>query len=231
MRHWTENEIVFLKEHYLRLSLKEISKFLNRSYTSVRKKRYRLRFAPDFAKDVEPLHGLSENEKAYIAGFIDGDGCLGFEITHRQEKPIFAIPVVNIDNTDKEIINWLTEKINLGQWKSQKFYMHHSKDQKRKATYRVSIRGRFRVESFLRAILPHLRVKKDLAFKILEFYRIHPFQAEYTARVWKKVFEARMLVNSGKGFNIKSRERLAKFIKELERKEQNQKSQSIKNPQ
>jgi len=220
MRRWTENEIAFLKKHYLRLSLKKISKFLNRSYGSVRKKRYQLRFAHNFAKDVEPLYGLAENEKAYIAGFIDGEGCLGFEIFHRQGIPISAKPVVNIDNTNEEIISWLTEKINLGQWKSQKFYTHHFGDQKRKATYRVSIRGYFRVESFLRAILPYLRVKRDLAVKILEFYQMHPRWTKYTAQVWKKVFEARMLVNSGKGFDVKSRQCLAQFIKELESKDQ-----------
>ncbi|GAI73020.1 unnamed protein product, partial [marine sediment metagenome] len=84
--------------------------------------------------------------------------------------------------------------------------------------YHLSLSGRLRVEPFLRAILPYLRIKQALALKVLEFWKGHS-RGFYTIEDWKRILEIKELVNSQKLPHIRSRQHLARFIKELEAKE------------
>ncbi|GAH70913.1 unnamed protein product [marine sediment metagenome] len=215
-REWTADDVKFLREHYLQLPLYEIAKIINKSYRGIQAKAQRLRLYQETTENMKPLQNLTEMEKAYIAGFFDGEGYFGVRTIYKNDRPVHAKSTINIGNTNKEIIYWLASKINFGKWKTKTPYIYHPKSQKASTAYTLSICGCFRVEPFLKAILPYLRIKKDLVIKLLELYEIHPRQTSYTLPIWKKILEIKILINSKKGTSIESRNRIAEFVKELE---------------
>ena len=91
---------------------------------------------------------LSETEKAYIAGLIDGEGTVGVH----KGKGICLAPRVQISNTQIPLLTWLLEKIGTG-------YVHRTE-------YETTF---YDVKPLLKAALPYLRIKKRQAELVIEF--------------------------------------------------------------
>lgn len=87
----------------------------------------------------------SEIERAYLAGLIDGDGC----ITLRD--PVNGYWAIKISMTDKEIIDWLFA--NVGGTVTS--FLH--KNRKRRM-YLWQLSAHADVRQFLIAVAPHLKV-------------------------------------------------------------------------
>lgn len=222
---WSSDEIRFLKEHYSDLRFKAIADSLKRNYRGVKVKAQKLHLYHQKLKGNQPIQNLPETDKAYLAAFIDGEGCIGFTITWKNNVPLHAVPVVSVSNSNGEVIRWIARR---GQWPVARTKTFYKSAENRyiqpRDCYRLFISGRARVESFLRAIFPYLQIKKKLAQKIFKFYRQREknLQKSFSIQDWKLVLEVKELVDSHKAPHIRSRQRLAQFIKELERKESNQ---------
>lgn len=85
MQKWTTQEIKILEEKYPRESQKELTKLLNRSWTSIKAKARMLKIKKDRSLMFREQHGITLNEDyfknwtnnmAYILGFITADGCV-----------------------------------------------------------------------------------------------------------------------------------------------------------
>lgn len=225
---WSSDEIQFLEEKYSKLSLVEIAKILHRSVQSLENKSRRLKLQQQAINNIKPLN-LTETEKAYFAGFLDGEGNVNVSIKRQHGKPQRVISQVEISNTNKEVLEWITERLNQGDRRISRLRhcMDHRFSPPRDAYY-LKISGRLAIEPFLQTLLPYLHVKKKPTKYLLRFLRSHiPFE-RYTLRDWKNILKLRETINSHKDAHIRSRQALNYFVKELESKESRE-SEEINN--
>lgn len=123
---------------------------------------------------------ILDTDIAYIAGLIDGEGSImlyyrgGIErLTDRSEvrytKHNTFTPIVEITNTNVEVLNWIKSILSAGG-----IYTHIYKTGNRKdiSVYRVS--STKDIEWLLMSILPYLRIKKKQAELLLIFCKEHP---------------------------------------------------------
>ncbi len=100
---------------------------------------------------------LTETEKAYIAGFIDGDGCITIQGSSR-----FLLGV-RITNSSKKVMTWLGEKLHT------KIFTYEYPDNPEYATmYALVVNGIF-AQELISLIKPYLIIKLDQAEVALSF--------------------------------------------------------------
>ena len=99
---------------------------------------------------------LTEFEKYYIAGILDGEGY----ITNN-----YSNYVVGVGMTDKKLIAWLYKKLG-GSFRLTK--RQRGKRGLNKQMYVWKINGMKQVQSFLMAMLPYLKVKSGRAQEIIK---------------------------------------------------------------
>jgi len=100
---------------------------------------------------------MTETEKAYIAGLVDGEAHVGIHPTTSKTGRSYS-SVVRIKMTDYVILHWLREVTGLGVvHKTMKREKAHHKD---RATWQVS---GHQALAFLREILPYLKIKARAA--------------------------------------------------------------------
>ncbi len=105
---------------------------------------------------------LSENEKAYIAGFLDGDGCIMFQLVHRKDYiygyQIRASVVFYQKKIHVQHLQWIHSKLKYG-------YIRIRKDDMAEYT----IVGIQPVVEVLKLLQPYVRLKRkhiDVALRI-----------------------------------------------------------------
>ncbi len=110
---------------------------------------------------------MSSEELAYIAGFLDGDGCVMAQLVRRKDY-IYGYQIrVSIvfyqKQNHQEILHWLKGKLNFG-------YVRQRND----GMAEYTIVGFKEVREVLQRLQPHLRLKKVLAGKVLDLIQSHP---------------------------------------------------------
>ena len=108
---------------------------------------------------------LSEAEKAYIGGFLDGNGSLNAQIVRRKDYRLSFQILLNItffQKTNKHwFVLWLHKKIEYGRIRK-----------KADGISEYTIIGFQNVETFLEQIKPYLKIKLKQAIKALEIIKI-----------------------------------------------------------
>ena len=106
------------------------------------------------------MNSLSEVDKAYIAGLLDGEGCIGYYNASNKSpnRPPYYHASVNICNTDPRPILWLQEVTGIGRSAITTF-----KDGKRRPAYQWQIGRKKQVQQFLEVVRPYLRIKDKQA--------------------------------------------------------------------
>jgi len=111
--------------------------------------------------DSHPITTLSEIDKAYIAGLVDGEGC--FSLTKKGNNKKAAS--FTIAMCDKEIIKWLHNSIGcIGSFRIRD--NQHLTNRKDVAV--ITIQSR-QCLLFASVLLPYLRVKKRQAEIVIEY--------------------------------------------------------------
>lgn len=106
---------------------------------------------------------MNKTEKAYIAGFIDGEGTITLLKKHRNETPS---PHVTISNCNLAILKWIRHKVGRGEiQKKKRFKNHHS------AAFELRIRGNHALE-FLEKIGHYLQIKRRQADLLIRQYKL-----------------------------------------------------------
>jgi len=113
---------------------------------------------------------LSETEKAYIAGLIDGEGTIGVH----KGKGACLTPRVQIANTNIPILTWLLEKIGTG-------YVHRTE-------YETAF---YDVKPLLTATLPYLKIKKRQAELVMEFVDLRLSRSKWFDQFTQREIEIR----------------------------------------
>jgi hypothetical protein len=160
---WTEEEIETLRNLYPVAYTEEIMAALpNRTWSAIEtfaRDKLKIRRCVDrIFGPVKPLQ-ISEVDKAYIAGMVDGDGSI---CLYRDPKKGYVISKVSIVNNDLSVLEWIQSITKLGRIQQPT---------KHKATFSLTINRNSNQIAFLEAILPHLKVKKPHAEVTLAFLR------------------------------------------------------------
>ena len=110
---------------------------------------------------------MSNEELAYIAGFLDGDGCIMTQLVRRKDYiygyQIRASVVLYQKQKNQEILHWLKGKFNYG-------YIRHRND----GMTEYTIVGFKEVREILKLLEPYLRLKKVLAKRVIDLIQSHP---------------------------------------------------------
>lgn len=110
---------------------------------------------------------MSDEERSYIAGFLDGDGSIMAQLVRRKDYKLgFQIrtSIVFYQKTDhQDILLWLKRQLQHG-------YIRHRND----GMTEYTIVGFREVEYVLKLLVPFLRLKKVLAKQVLEIIATHP---------------------------------------------------------
>ena len=110
---------------------------------------------------------MLNEQKAYIAGFLDGDGCLMAQLVRRKDYiygyQIRVSLVFYQKQNRQEILVWLKRKLKLG-------YIRQRND----GMAEYTIVGLKEVEKMIRLLYPYLRLKKVLARQVLNLIKAHP---------------------------------------------------------
>jgi hypothetical protein len=154
---WLEKEQQILRKFYPCLTREKLLQLLpRRSWKAIETKASLLGLKRDPPVTIKPL---SEAQKAYIAGIIDGEG----SITIYANTGNYCYFEVTVTNTNIKLINWLKETTGLGKISKDK---RHSKLSK-KECYKWRVRRKEENLQLLKQIAPYLICKKEKAEKVL----------------------------------------------------------------
>lgn len=168
MTHWTDSETCLLKKHYNSITYENLIKMLpSRSKRSIIIKAHRLGLSKTHTRrdseidaHLPMIDHLTENEKYYLAGIIDGEGCVSFTRSKSQysDKYIYRMQLT-ITNTSNYLLNWLNVKF---EGRCHVCRSIRRKNNKRECWDWV-ISGPRRTTRFLEEMAPYLIIKKDQA--------------------------------------------------------------------
>lgn len=123
---------------------------------------------------------MTETEKAYIAGIIDGEGSIMLQKIHKNE---FPSPCVSIASTTLELLDYIKIAYGKGKITKKKNYdLEHHRD-----CYSYILRRNDAID-FLKEIYPYLIIdsKKRRANLILEKYKsLTPRNGRYSTELLK----------------------------------------------
>jgi intein-encoded DNA endonuclease-like protein len=119
---------------------------------------------------------MSNEEKAYIAGFLDGDGSIMAQLVARKGYRLgfqIRISIVFYQKTNhSDFLFWLKEQLGYG-------YVRNRPDGMTEYTI-VGIRE---VESVLKLLLPFLHLKQELARLVISIIENYPPPRKMTAEI------------------------------------------------
>jgi biotin operon repressor len=212
-RRWTAEEIEFLKQNYIRLSVKEIAEKLGRTLEAVRAMAKRLKITRpiefiknrSLIKTQELVSRLSEREKGYIAGLVDGEGTITIqirEVLHNKKKDFHLCPLLLVSNSNRTVMEWLKEKLG-GKTIVDRYTRRDKKLGFRKIYYTFEMRGK-RILPVLEAICPSLQIKREQCEAVIQFIksRLGKHQKQrYTSQELELFWKVRRLNLSEKEFS------------------------------
>lgn len=156
---WTADELRIIKEDYPTTPTSEVVRKLpGRTIRTVRERAHELgvrkRIGHRESDHRPPFLGrLSPVEIAYIAGIIDGEGCI--TLVRRAGKT--CVPHLIIVNTNQTLRDWLSERL------PDCFYDRQPKMNNTKRVWKWHIAGWKQVPLFLREIRDYLVIKQAQA--------------------------------------------------------------------
>ena len=114
----------------------------------------------------DPIATLSTEERAYIAGLVDGEGSI-YVAAVGPNRHRTTYPIVVVAMTHRPVIAWLAERLAAG---TVKLHNHTRvrRDPNLKPQYRTQLFGK-RARLLCEALLPYLKVKTEQARLVTTF--------------------------------------------------------------
>lgn len=100
-----------------------------------------------------------ESELSYMAGFFDGEGCMGVYWDKIKNNKKRYYPMIKLTNNNKSILKEFEDRFEGG------IYKHHTSRQ----CWDWVIKGGKKTTYFLEIMTPYLRQKKEQAETLMEF--------------------------------------------------------------
>lgn len=186
---WNEEDIEILKENFPKLAIDGRSGPLNkeklksilpkRSWNSILWKARMLGLKRDFRVVYPPLD-ISEVDKAYIAGLIDGEGCISLnKQTRKKTGFVNYFPYISIANKNLEILKWIEEITGLGKIRrltppppSKRTEKWRQRPWTWSNCYTYGVNNHASCYRFCIDIGPYMKIKKEHIDLLLEFLEI-----------------------------------------------------------
>jgi len=185
---WMVEEEQILREQFPRLSLnsragpvtKKSLLFLlpNKTWDAIEWKARQLNLRRSF-KEVYPPLQLSDLDKGYIAGLVDGEGCISFIRAMRKGGYYNYFPYISIANTNAKVFEWLTSLTGLGTTRhlmappqSERTENLHQKPWTWSIAFTWQVSNCAAIYTFVTSIYSALKIKKEQAELLLEFLEI-----------------------------------------------------------
>jgi transposase len=147
------------------LSQEEIASLYGVTRTCILKWMKRLgiptRHSSQYKEPKIDVSKLSETDKAYIAGILDGEGSISILHDKRRRDPYVCI---HIYNTSRDLMEWLSKKLNIEYRVKQDKQARAS----RRTCYEIQVVRFLDVVELLKALVPYLIVKRSIAEHALE---------------------------------------------------------------
>ncbi len=141
-------------------------KIAKESYIQTEDHRRRSSLALISLRDYSHIRNLSEPEKAYIAGIIDGEGYISMHYKNFSKSRVKDLKLVLIIvNTNKDLINYIKSKLINGSAILRRNKIPHRKDSWRFVTSQIV------AKEIIKAVYPYLIIKRkqaDLALSFME---------------------------------------------------------------
>ncbi len=112
------------------------------------------------ARHESVIGHLSESERSYIAGILDGEGCIIFQRVRRAKHDDALVPYkvsVSICNTSRRMIEWINERI------PARVYIDRTGNPQWRKRYNWMLCGMLRSRIFCHEIAPYLIIKREQA--------------------------------------------------------------------
>lgn len=135
---------------------------------------------------------MEELNFAYLAGYIDGDGCFYID-TVKAKTGIFPFThrtVVKFASVDESIMKWLKDFLGIHYW--IKVVSNNRKYLNRRDVYEANITGDG-LDILLKRIHPYLRIKKEhceIMLKMRETY-VKPTKGVIRTQLTQEIFDLR----------------------------------------
>lgn len=138
------------------------------------------------------MNNLTEADKGYIAGFLDGEGCVGYYNASKSQKnrPGYFHTSVNICNTDPRVIRWLFDVTGIGKVGRLK-----TNQTRRRPAYQWQLGRKQDVIEFLTMIHPYLKIKAEQVSVILAHLTLECDYVKKHGSVTPEIVEARQVVS------------------------------------
>lgn len=121
----------------------------------------------------------SENDWAYVAAMVDGEGSLSLTMTYIKDRKGNPYPAfdckTDISNTSKELMDWIQSRFGGKVYLSVKHISKKARANGQKSLkpcYRWYCDGQDHQEDFVLRIIPFLVIKKEQAKIVLEYVRL-----------------------------------------------------------
>jgi hypothetical protein len=121
---------------------------------------------------TENLPELAETEKAWIAGIIDGEGCIRLHKTIKKNVPNYYMIEVSVQSRDQYMTRELQSMVS-----SPRITYYKKEPYGIMATWSISGKKAY---NFLKQIIGYLRVKHEQAGKAIEFHET--FKSRFYSR-------------------------------------------------
>jgi len=128
---------------------------------------------------------LTKQELGYIAGMVDGEGCIKFTVPasyNGYKRTNYFI--LTISNTNKESLTWIQSKLNCGNLYEETASPKHKRT---KPCFIFRIASRLQIALVLKALLPYLIIKKDKAKECIIHTKLHPYRGYNELYIKKEV--------------------------------------------
>lgn len=127
---------------------------------------------------------MSDTEKAYVAGIIDGEGCIGLW-TSKLERDGWTreriVPSVVVEMTSEETVSHIAKVI------GNKSYNEYPPTNGNKRNYKISVQAQNEVKELLKQIKPFLVEKDKQAEKVINYCEGREAHKPYTEEEFEMV--------------------------------------------
>lgn len=136
------------------------------------------------------MTNTTEADKIYIAGFFDGEGCVGYYNAAKSNprRPGYFCCHVHVCNIDPRVIRWIHQITCMGRVNVMKG------SGKRRTAYQWQVSKRSNVIAFLSAIIPYLKVKREQAEILLTHLMLESSYVKSHGSVTSEIVESRQQI-------------------------------------
>lgn len=113
---------------------------------------------------MRKMRELTSEERAYVAGIVDGEGYVGLVLKHKNRVRPSYFPQIQVSNVDENLMRYLEQLV-----PASFFLKIGSRAKNQKDCFIWAIQRTDGAKKFLELVLPYLIVKKQRAQVLLQY--------------------------------------------------------------